>query len=371
MNKKIILTCCLVFFTLLSHARPTNLLNDSHVHLTNYIMKGPTLSQYLYIMNKNGVSRSAIFGLPLKVEWNMAMDKEMPAYYAATDAKMYYYSAIDPMIAREYLELSAKDQKRFDVLLCGFNPTDGGAGEHIKRMIHMYPGVFSGIGEFSVYKEIVSGKTYGKSMTLKDKSLANILNIAAEIGLITLIHTDIDAIGVVSDKKPAYFDDTYALFKRHPNNVIIWAHTGLGRFVKPTDYHFNLLKKMLRNCPNVYCDISWSEVAKTITKDSNSLKIWKNLISEFPDRFLFGTDSVAPNEEGYRHNIELYDKFLNILSNDVKMKLLVENHNRLFDNASKKVRSWEKENVKPLVPKLNWPFAEKSHTKNLLDSAVN
>ena len=52
-------------------------------------------------------------------------------------------------------------------------------------MISMYPGVFSGIGEFSIYKEAVSGKIYGKTATLKDPALDVILDTAAEIELIS------------------------------------------------------------------------------------------------------------------------------------------------------------------------------------------
>ena len=65
------------------------------------------------------------------------------------------------MIAHEYLSLPPKDRARLDPMITGFNPTDMYAVDHIRRVLEMYPGVFSGIGEFSIHKEFVSGKVAG------------------------------------------------------------------------------------------------------------------------------------------------------------------------------------------------------------------
>ena len=41
-------------------------------------------------------------------------------------------------------------------MITGFNPTDMYAVDHIRRVLTTFPGVFSGIGEFTIHKEFVS-----------------------------------------------------------------------------------------------------------------------------------------------------------------------------------------------------------------------
>ena len=43
-------------------------------------------------------------------------------------------------------------------MITGFNPADMHAVDHIRRVLKTFPGVFTGIGEFSIHKEFVSSK---------------------------------------------------------------------------------------------------------------------------------------------------------------------------------------------------------------------
>jgi hypothetical protein len=47
-------------------------------------------------------------------------------------------------------------------MITGFNPTDMYAADHIRRVLETFPGVFSGIGEFTIHKEFVSAKSGGR-----------------------------------------------------------------------------------------------------------------------------------------------------------------------------------------------------------------
>src|ERR1017187_3879960 len=132
--------------------------NDSHFHLTNYIQEGLSLPEYLKIMG-NRTGRAAVFGIPLQQKWDyFESGPRAPDYYLLSDADLYSYSFIDAMIADQVLHLPPEDRKRIDPMITGFNPTDMYAVDHIRRVLLMYPGVFSGIGEFSVHKEFVSAK---------------------------------------------------------------------------------------------------------------------------------------------------------------------------------------------------------------------
>ena len=70
------------------------------------------------------------------------------------------------------------------------------------------------------------------------------------------------------------------------------------------------------------------------------------LINKFPDRFLFGTDEVAPTEQAKYLNVyEQYGPLLAELTPEAREKFLKGNYERLFDEARHKVRAWEKANL--------------------------
>ena len=100
-------------------------------------------------------------------------------------------------------------------------------------MLTTFPGVFTGIGEFTIHKEFVSSKIAGETASLTNPALDRILDFAAEAGLVVILHNDIDMPFAKTDAEPVYLAQMKALLKRHPKTTIIWAHIGLGRIVHP------------------------------------------------------------------------------------------------------------------------------------------
>jgi hypothetical protein len=143
---------------------------------------------------------------------------------------MYYYSFIDALIARQYLRLPEKDRQRFDPFIVGFNPTDMNGKQHIENVLKTFPGVFVGIGEFSIHKELVSSKVAGHVASVKNPAVDEILDLAGDTGLLVILHCDINEMRAVGEE-PAHAADLRELFARHPRTSIIHAHTGLGRVV--------------------------------------------------------------------------------------------------------------------------------------------
>src|SRR5690349_4295117 len=206
---------------------------DSHFHLTNYVQKGIDITQYLRIMGTR-VGRSTLFGIPLQQQWSYANSGEFaPTYYLQSDAPLYYYSFTDAYIATQYRGLSAAEQARLDPMITGFNPADMYGVDHIRRVLKTFPGVFSGIGEFSIHKEFVSAKIAGETASLTNPALDRILDFAGESGLVVILHNDLDMPFAKTDAEPVYLTQMKALLARHPRTTIIWAHTGLGRVVHP------------------------------------------------------------------------------------------------------------------------------------------
>jgi hypothetical protein len=58
--------------------------------------------------------------------------------------------------------LRQDEQARFDPMITGFNPTDMYAADHVRRVLHTFPGVFSGIGKAAV---VASGCGVGLACT--------------------------------------------------------------------------------------------------------------------------------------------------------------------------------------------------------------
>jgi hypothetical protein len=318
--------------------------NDAHVHLTNNIQEGPSISELLEMMGGT-VGRAAVFGIPLQQQWSYAVDKDRaPTYYLHSDAPLYYYSFVDARIAMAYKSLTREQQKRFEPMITGFNPADMYAVDHIRRVLKTFPGVFTGIGEFSIHKEFVAGKIAGETASLRNPALDRILDFAEESGLVVLLHNDVDIPFANSQSEPAYLDEVKALFGRHRKATIIWAHMGLGRTVAPSRNYFALMDQMLSDpeLSNVYVDISWDQAAKYLVASPEATRQTAELMQNHADRFLFGTDAAAaPTRAAYLKTYQAYDPLWNILDRETSRKVRLANFERIFDNSRSKVRAWE------------------------------
>ena len=93
---------------------------------------------------------------------------------------------------------------------------------------------------------------------------------------------------------------------------------------------------------HVSFDISWDEVAKYLVASPASIDAAAGLINRYPDRFLFGTDEVAPSsQDGYLKVYAQYAPLFARLTADASRKVRVGNYERLFDEARRRVRGWE------------------------------
>ena len=330
--------------------------NDSHFHLTNYVQEGTDVRRFLEIMGTR-VGRSTLFGIPLQQQWSYGNSGDYaPTYYLHSDAPLYYYSFTDAFIAQTYRSLPADQQARLDPMITGFNPADMYGADHIKRVLRAFPGVFSGIGEFSIHKEFVSPKVAGETASLTNPALDRILDAAAEIGLAVILHNDIDMPFAKTDAEPVYLTQTKALLKRHPKTVIIWAHTGLGRVVHPVQLsaaagaaerspnHIEIIEQMLSDpaLSHLYFDISWDEVAKYAVRTPETIAGVAAMLNKYPDRFLFGTDTVAPSAPApYFAVFDMWAPVFKQLTPEASAKVRKGNYERIFDEARRRVRAWE------------------------------
>jgi predicted TIM-barrel fold metal-dependent hydrolase len=335
----------------------TNQFDDSHFHLTNYIQEGTDIRDFLRLMGTR-VPRSTLFGIPLQQTWAYANSGDFaPTYYLQTDAPLYYYSFTDAYIAMAYRSLPPEQRARLDPMITGFNPADMYAADHIRRVLKTFPGVFTGIGEFSIHKEFVSAKVAGEVASLTNPAVDRILDLAGEAGLVVIFHNDMDMPFAKAGTEPAYLAQMKALLRRHPKTTIIWAHMGLGRIVHPVQAsgsapaternpnHATIVEGILADTTlrHVYFDISWDEVAKYILSSPEVTRRSAALLNRYSDRFLFGSDVVAPKDTTQYYAVfESYRPLWALLTPDASAKIRRGNYERLFDAARLRVRAWEK-----------------------------
>jgi len=323
--------------------------HDAHLHLTNYVQQGTNIKDLVKMMGSR-IGRSTVFGIPLQQQWSHSNTGDWaPTYYLQTDAPLYYYSFTDAHIAMAFKSLTPNEQARLDPMITGFNPADMYAVDHIKRVLTTFPGVFSGIGEFTIHKEFVSAKVAGEIASLTNPALDRILEFAGKVGLVVILHNDVDIPFPKPDQEPHMLQKMKALFARHPNTTIIWAHVGVGRVVRPHKEQAAIVEKICTDprLRHVYMDISWDEVAKYITDTPETIKRAADMINRYPDRFLFGTDVVAP--QSIDAMLAVYDQYTPLwaaLTPEASKKVRKENYERLFDEARSNVRAWEKANLK-------------------------
>ena len=333
--------------------------HDSHFHLTNYVQQGIDARAFLKIMGTR-VGRSTLFGIPLQQQWSYANSADFaPTYYLQSDAPLYYYSFTDAYIASLYRSLTPAEQARFDPMITGFNPADMYGVDHIRRVLTTFPGVFTGIGEFSIHKEFVSSKVAGETASLTNPALDRVLQFAAETGLVVIIHNDIDMPFAKTDATPVYLSQMLGLLKRHPKATIIWAHMGLGRIVHPVQVsaaaaerspgHVGIVESMITDpaLSHVSFDISWDEVAKYAVATPQASARVAQVFNQYPDRFLFGTDTVAPASSAQYYAVyELWAPAWKQLTPEASEKIRRGNYQRLFDGGRARVRAWEQANVR-------------------------
>jgi predicted TIM-barrel fold metal-dependent hydrolase len=231
--------------------------------------------------------------------------------------------------------------------------------DHIRRVLQVFPGVFTGIGEFSIHKEFVSSKVSGETASLTNPALDRVLDFAAEAGLVVILHNDIDVPFAKENAEPVYLSQMKALLKRHPKTSIIWAHIGLGRVVHPVQVseesatrnpnQMEIVEAMVTDPAfnHVSFDISWDEVAKYAVATPESIRRVVTILNNYPDRFLFGTDTVAPSAPSpYFAVFDIWTPVWRQLTPEASLKVRKGNYQRIFDEGRRRVRDWEKANVK-------------------------
>ena len=91
-------------------------------------------------------------------------------------------------------------------------------------------------------------------------------------------------------------------------------------------------------------------IEKTIILSGATGSMFDSIYSRYnryPDRFLFGTDTVAPaGPAPYYAVFDMWAPVWKQLTAETSLKVRKTNYERIFDEGRRRVREWEKANVK-------------------------
>jgi len=401
--------------------------SDSHFHPTQYTQQGILPEEMLAMMDKVGVYRSVIMPIPTDVipcghpdnnhippedyyvpKEDMSMARhELTAEREdkiAKSAHLVVNQQVDADTA-DFMDMSGltdAQRDRLDPMVTGLHLGSPLSSEALLKKLHKDPGTFTGIGEVTIHKELVERQFDGArqaNLTDNVQPFKNLIATAGVVGMPVVLHCDVDSTD--NQRKnglgaPQHLDGIKKLLgsPEAKNTTMIWAHFGgIGRFVEKPDNHMENLRQILRDpeMKHVHVDISWSRVARQIVMKQNahgveepdpaSIDAAAKLITEFPDRFLMGSDALDPKkEETWAETGNMYKPLLDKLSPEVRHQVTIGNYERVIVGSRPKVRAFEKhvltnefmkKNVRPSgpTPLRNGPHIEPDKLRAARDAA--
>lgn len=118
------------------------------------------------------------------------------------------------------------------------------------------------------------GEFHAFGADIETPVLQRMIALAKQHGLLLHAHSDADAID--------------RIFKAYPEARVLWAHSGFDR---PDQ-----VRETLRRHKNLWSDLAfrWDQA-----RDGQVTAEWRAAFEEFPDRFMVGTDTFAPERWYY------------------------------------------------------------------------
>ena len=294
---------------------------DSHLHYLDFLQETDGFETLVEKMDAAHVPYAVIFGMGMAKQWS-EHDPAAPTYYLSNDSRCYYYTGTDYIMMNDYLAQPEEIQSRFFPFICGINPNDRYAANHLRRLLETYGDKIYGIGEVMSRHDDLTALTYGEPPRADHPAYLQIYDLAAEYDIPVLIHHN---IGPSYTDDPLYLEEMKNALAYNRDTVIIWAHTGISRRVVQSK-HIQVVDEMLRDNPNLYYDISWVIYDDYINQSQETLQAWADLLMKYPDRFMIGSDKVG-HWQGYEGEIQKYYPLVDLL--DEATRLLVTQTNIL------------------------------------------
>lgn len=372
-------------FAQLPHVQLPHVHCDGHLHPTSYDQKGTSLLRLIQMANAINLMHFVAMRIPTNV-LSLQADKHYKAvtiscgerYYLdesafATDdhvltqeiilkrkklVELHINSEVDLVQAAEYLTLTEDQKERVDLAITGLHLGDPRSQFALLEKIKSTEAPFSLVGEVTLAKEVVMHLIPNESQAHLKSHMGPFNQLTEVIGLTGMpmtLHCDVDH-AIPSDIRknhPANLNGMMTLLAHEKSKytTIIWAHfAGISRFGPIPENHYETVKYLLNRFPNLMIDLSWSRIAKKIDHGKVAA-----LIEEFPDRFIMGSDALAPvSNEVLSQTYDIYagpGNLLSRLSDDVREKVLVTNYVDVIRAGREKCKKF-KEHILPGIENL-------------------
>ena len=302
---------------------------DCELHYLNFNQTGDGMDILFQEMERSGIEAVCLMGVPLQKVWGEHAAIR-PEAYESDDGRVYYYSATDLILARDILALPPARRARVRALICGFNPTDRNGVNHVRLMLRLFPGLWSGIGEILTRHDSLTHLTYGENARADHPALDPVYALAAKEKLPVLLHSNI-----TSTREPGYIylKEVEQAVARHPQTTFIWAHAGTSANIERRQHLQNLaatIGRLLDRCPNLNIMLSWVLTPYYLFgPDGRPDPAWLKLVRRHSDRFLVGSDVVGRFAK-LKESIDEERRFLSQLPPEIARKIAYENAARLF-----------------------------------------
>lgn len=124
------------------------------------------------------------------------------------------------------------------------------------------------------HKYYAIGEFHAFDTDIETPVLQKIIALAKKYDLLLHAHSDAKAVE--------------RIFKANPDARVLWAHSG---FVRP-----ERVQEMLRKHKNLWADLAFRSDQSS---EGKVVPQWREAFEEFPDRFMLGTDTFAPERWHY------------------------------------------------------------------------
>lgn len=272
--------------------------------------RGKRIVDVLKRMDDSKVTSAMISGMPFVKKWSRN-DGFRSGYYLDSASRVVRARDTDYTVALamqdykdKYPDDFAHNRSRLFPFVSGFNSTDMGAVDMIVKRIKEFPGLWEGIGEVMSRHDDLTNLSTGERPAGNHPALHRVCDFAGAFHLPVSIHHNIGPVTPSGKPRPAhYLREITELFDAHPDTQFIWCHAGISRRVVIENLPMQLLKVLSEKdrAEHVSIDLSWviyenyiydfPEGAAEPRVDNR--ETWANLIMEYPDNFVIGSDAVA------------------------------------------------------------------------------
>lgn len=170
--------------------------------------------------------------------------------------------------------------------------------KRIQQLRQQYPGQFNWAGEVNLVKQALFRHGHQIPNLQTIKHWQPFMDLLADENIPIAIHSDIG-----NDHQATQYLSLFDnVLNHYPNNIIVWLHMGISKeqLTLPVSQHIDILRQRLIAHPNLYLDLSWRILQENYFNSDENRQLYVDLIHQFPDRFITGSDIVTSKSTNYK-----------------------------------------------------------------------